>query len=128
MTVISYLILSVILFIVMIVVQALLGTKQYGLGTLAGPRDSMAEPNVMSGRAKRANQNMVEAMVLFVPLAAVAMHAGVAGATLGAAIFFWARLAYAPLYWFGIPWARTLAWAVSVVGLLLMILALMPLI
>lgn len=128
MTILSYLILSAALFVVMITVQALFGMKQYGLVPLAGARDAMAEPNVMSARAKRANQNMVEAMVIFVPLAVVALQANVVGATLGAAVFFWGRVAYAPLYWFGVPWARTLAWAVSIIGLIMMFLKLLPLI
>ncbi|HYC64584.1 MAG TPA: MAPEG family protein, partial [Reyranellaceae bacterium] len=38
---------------------------------------------------------------------------------LGAAIFFWARLAYAVIYVAGIAWLRTAAWFVSVVGMAL---------
>jgi uncharacterized MAPEG superfamily protein len=38
---------------------------------------------------------------------------------LGAQLFFWGRLAHAILYIAGIPWARTGAWAVSIVGLIL---------
>jgi uncharacterized MAPEG superfamily protein len=36
---------------------------------------------------------------------------------LGAMIFFWARLAHAIIYVVGLPWLRTLAWAVSVIGM-----------
>jgi uncharacterized MAPEG superfamily protein len=38
---------------------------------------------------------------------------------LGAQLFFWGRVAHAALYIAGIPWARTAAWGVSVVGLAL---------
>jgi uncharacterized MAPEG superfamily protein len=38
---------------------------------------------------------------------------------MGAAIFFWARLAHAIIYLIGIPWLRTLAWAVSVIGMII---------
>ena len=38
---------------------------------------------------------------------------------LGAQLFFWARLAYAAIYVAGIIWVRTLAWLISVVGLIL---------
>ena len=34
-----------------------------------------------------------------------------------AMIFFWGRLAYAVIYVAGIPWLRTLAWFVSVIGM-----------
>jgi uncharacterized MAPEG superfamily protein len=36
---------------------------------------------------------------------------------MGATIFFWARLAYAVIYLIGIPWLRTLAWFVGVIGM-----------
>jgi uncharacterized MAPEG superfamily protein len=37
---------------------------------------------------------------------------------LGAELYFWARLAYLPIYIVGIPYLRTLVWAVSLWGLL----------
>jgi len=37
------------------------------------------------------------------------------------ALFFWGRVVFAPLYWFGVPWVRTLAWAVSIVGILMIL-------
>ena len=38
---------------------------------------------------------------------------------MGAALFFYGRLAFAPLYYFGVPWLRTLAWFVSIIGILM---------
>jgi len=129
MTVLSYLILSVGLLFVMILVQALLGIKQFGLAPLAGSRDNLAEPGLVQSRAKRANANMIENMVLFVPLALVAIHSGTEGLALkGAALFFYARLAYAPIYWLGLPWVRPAVWGLAIVGLIMMFLALLPLI
>ena len=51
----------------------------------------------------------------------VARAANVSNAmtVLGAQLFFWGRVAHAVLYIAGIPWARTAAWGVSVVGLAL---------
>ena len=128
MTIASYLILSVALYILMIVIQDALSTRQYGLGPLVGARDVMAEPNVIVGRAKRMNQNMLEGLAMFAPLALIAMQTNTVGATLGAGIFFWARVAYVPLYLFGVPWGRTLVWVASIVGLIMMIVKLIPLI
>ena len=36
---------------------------------------------------------------------------------LGAQIYFWARVAYVPLYAWGVRHLRSLAWLVSIVGL-----------
>ena len=40
-------------------------------------------------------------------------------------IFFWARLAYAVIYLVGIPWLRTVAWFVSVIGMIVVALQLL---
>ena len=127
MSILAYLLLSVALFAVMIAVQAVFGIMQHGLVPLAGARDNLSPPNVKLDRAKRANANMIEAMVMFVPLAMIAIHTGSSGTSvsLGAAIFFWGRLAYAPLYWFGVPWLRTAAWGVSLAGLVIIFIQLM---
>ena len=40
---------------------------------------------------------------------------------LGAQLYFWARVVYVPLYLAGIPYLRSLAWAVSVAGVLMVL-------
>ncbi len=45
-----------------------------------------------------------------------------AATALGAQLFFWSRLAYAPVYIVGIPWLRTALWGVSFAGLLQILL------
>ena len=57
--------------------------------------------------------------MLFAALVLIAAVAGKANATtaIGATLFFWARLAYAVIYLIGIPWLRTLAWFVGVIGM-----------
>jgi len=74
-----------------------------------------------AGRAQRAHCNMLENLILFAILTLTAKAAGVSNATtlLGAQLFFWGRIAHAILYIAGIPWARTAAWAVSIIGLIL---------
>jgi uncharacterized MAPEG superfamily protein len=74
-----------------------------------------------AGRARRAHRNMLESLVLFAILVFAAQISGKTNAltALGAAIFFWARIAHAAIYLAGIPWLRTGAWAVSVAGLFL---------
>jgi uncharacterized MAPEG superfamily protein len=99
-------------------------TLQVGLPALAGNREGLAPCTGWAGRAARAHHNMLESLVLFAALVLVAVAAGKTNATtlLGAQIFLWARVAYAAVYLAGIPWLRTAAWFVSVVGLVLIFL------
>ena len=87
----KYLVASALLFILMIGAQALMGIVYQGIVPLVGSRDSLKDDTVLIGRAKRANQNMIEAMVLFAPLVLVAAQTNNLNATtaLGAALFFW---------------------------------------
>lgn len=130
MSEIGYLILSVALFAVMILVQAIASDREHGLSHNAGARDNAVDKSVFVQRAKRANQNMIEGMMMFVPLILVAVHTGQTAmpTAVGSALYFFGRLAYAPLYWFGVPWLRSAAWFVSIAGLVLIFINLIPLI
>ena len=115
----TYLLYSVILCFVQVLVAAASANQQVGLPTLAGNREGLPDIVGWAGRARRAHLNMIENLVLFAPLVLIAAAAGKANATTaaGAMIFFWARLAYAVIYVIGIPWLRTLAWFVAVIGM-----------
>ena len=115
----KYLLFSVVLCFVQVLIAATLANNQVGLTTLAGNREGMPELTGMAGRAWRAHRNMIENLVLFAVLVLIAQDASKANAmtALGAAIFFWARLAYAVIYLIGVPWLRTLAWFVAVIGM-----------
>lgn len=106
---------------VQMIVAVLGATQQVGLLPLVGNRDKLPATEGWAGRAARAHRNMLESLVLFAALVLVAQAAGKANATtaLGAQLFFWARLIYAPVYVIGIPWVRTGIWAVSVAGLVM---------
>jgi uncharacterized MAPEG superfamily protein len=114
-----YLLFSVILCFVQMLIAATGANTQVGLPTLAGNREGLPDMVGWAGRARRAHLNTIENLVLFAALVLIAAVAGKANATtaMGAMIFFWARLAYAVIYLIGIPWLRTLAWFVSVIGL-----------
>src|SRR6476659_6731007 len=115
---------AVLLTFVQMLVAGSGATLQVGLPTLAGNREGLAPFTGWAGRATRAHRNMLESLVLFAALVLVAVFAGKTNATtlLGAQIFLWARVAYAVIYLVGIPWLRTAAWLVSVVGLALIFL------
>jgi uncharacterized MAPEG superfamily protein len=123
----KYLLLSVILTFVQMLVAATGANQAVGINTLAGNREGLPEIKGWAGRAKRAHLNMVENMVLFAALVLIAAVAGKANAmtSMGAAIFFWGRVAYAVIYVAGIAWLRTLAWFVSVIGMVLIALELL---
>jgi uncharacterized MAPEG superfamily protein len=84
-----------------------------------GNRDQVPEPSVYAARADRAAKNMLENLVLFAVLGLTVQAAGRGGEVpdLGAAVFFWARAVYWPLYVGGVTWLRTGAWAVGVGGM-----------
>jgi len=115
---------SVALTVVQMIIAAIGANGQVGLVTLAGNRDGVPDATGWAGRAQRAHANMLENLPLFAALvltAQVSSHAN-AMTALGAQLFFWARLVYAIVYLAGIPWLRTLVWAVSVIGLVLIFL------
>ena len=123
----KYLLFSTVLTFVQVLIAAALANQTVGLPALAGNREGLGELTGAAGRARRAHLNMLENMVLFTALVLIAAVGGKANAmtAMGAMIFFWARLAYAIIYLAGLPWLRTLAWAVSVIGMVMIALQLL---
>jgi uncharacterized MAPEG superfamily protein len=119
----TYLVWAVALTIVQLLAAIVGGMTQFALPVLVGNREPPVEGRGWAGRAQRAHRNMLESLVLFAALVLVAHASGQANATtaLGAAIFFYARLAYAVIYWLGIPWVRTIVWTVALVGLVMIL-------
>lgn len=118
---------SVILLLVHIVVQVLFAMKDVGLGYLLSARDESREMSKVTDRLTRGLRNFVETYGAFVALAlalALTGKTGGLGAT-GALVWFWARVVYVPVFAAGIPVLRTTVWAISVVGLVLMLIRLM---
>ena len=111
---------TVALTFVEVIVAVLFANAQVGLGMLAGNREGLPDLTGFAGRAQRAHRNMLESLPLFIALVLVAQVAGKAnGATLtGCELYFWGRLAHWVIYVIGIPWLRTIAWLVSVIGLI----------
>ena len=124
----SWLSATAALFFVYILGEVVTGNLQYKPKDLLGPRDNLAPYSPGLGRAKRATANMIEAMCMFLPLvlAAVLSERTNQWTELGCMIFFFARLAFAPLYWFGVPVVRTLAYFAGVAGLIMIFLQVLP--
>lgn len=95
-------------------------TKQYGSKWNVGARDGQMPPlSPGAERLKRAQDNLFETLPLFLGAVLIAHVADRSSpnTALGAQLYFWARVAYVPLYAFGIPMIRSLAWLVSIAGL-----------
>lgn len=107
-----------LLVILILVVQALFGAAQLGLPYLATARDEGRELSGMGARVERSLNNSIVALALFAPavLILTTTSATTANSLLAAQIFLIARVIYAPLYWFAIPWLRTVAWAAGFIA------------
>ena len=94
---------------------------------LVGARDEKRlSRNLVAARLLRALRNFLETYPAFIALAlalVVTGKAGGLGAT-GAWLWLLARVLYVALYAAGIPLVRTLVWAASIVGLVLMLVRL----
>jgi uncharacterized MAPEG superfamily protein len=124
----SWLSATAALFAFYILGEIIAANVHYPLKDLLGPRDSLAPASPALGRAKRATANMIEAMCLFLPVVLAAILSGRTNewTALGCMIFFFARLAFAPLYWFGVPVLRTLAFFAGIAGVIMIFLQVLP--
>ncbi len=99
-------------------------TRQYGTKWNVGARDEELAPlGPVAGRLARAQANYFETFPI---MAAAILLVGAAGLTsrwtaIGAIVWLAARIVYLPLYAFGVPVARSLAWTASVVGILMLL-------
>ena len=119
---------SIALGLAHVLLGAALMTQQRGLKWNTGARDGEARPLIgVVARVDRALKNFLETFPFFAAavLAVALTQRGNADTALGAQLYFWARLAYVPIYAAGIPYLRTLVWAVSVWGLLQLLWALL---
>jgi uncharacterized MAPEG superfamily protein len=116
--------LGALLLFIHIFVATRFKTAQYGREWNVGARDeTLPPPNPVTGRAVRAQANFQETF----PIAIVALLGVVIAqrtgqwTAIGGWIWLGARVAYLPLYLAGIRVVRTLAFTVSMVGLVLVL-------
>lgn len=115
---------SAVLLVVYILAATQAKNAQYGAKWNIGPRDeAMPAPSPMTGRLSRAQANFLETYpIAIIALLGVVIAGRTNGTTaLGGWIWLGARIVYLPLYAAGIPVIRTLAWTVSIVGLVMVI-------
>jgi uncharacterized MAPEG superfamily protein len=118
---------AIVLGLLQVALAATLATGQRGMAWGLGARDGIPAPvTPLAGRVVRAAANFLETFPLFAAavLVLAATQRGTAQSALGAQLYFWARVAYVPAYASAVPLLRTLVWAVSIVGLVMVLLAL----
>jgi len=117
-----------ILALVQIGLAAIARTAELGVKWNAGPRDAESPPpGKMAGRLIRAQANLFETLPIFAAAVIMAHVAGKDGGPLtlwGTHIYLFGRVIYLPLYAFGVAYVRSLVWAVSCVGLVMVLSAL----
>jgi uncharacterized MAPEG superfamily protein len=119
---------TLVLAIVQIMLPASFRTQETGIDYNAGPRDEPGPPvGKVTARLRRAQQNLYETLPLF---AAAVLIAHVAGRDSilthwGVLFYFIARIVYIPLYGFGVPKVRSMAWIISMFGLALVLIAIL---
>ena len=99
-------------------------TRQYGTKWNVGPRDEeLPPPQPIVGRLARAQANFFETF----PIAAAAILIVTVAdlenerTALGAIVWLAARAAYLPLYALGVPVVRSIAFAISIAGIALIL-------
>jgi uncharacterized MAPEG superfamily protein len=115
---------SIVLGFVHILLQAHAMNLQRGIHWNAGPRDEPMPPLTgVAGRLERALRNYLETFAFFAAAVLTAQVANVHNAfTLwGAWLFVLGRVAYIPLYAYGIRYWRSLAWNIATLGILLVL-------
>ncbi len=85
------------------------------LADAVGYPDKPLKMAAWAERMKKAHNNSVENLVVFAVFVLIANAVDISNAatTSAAAFYFWARVVHAGAYTFGIPWVRTLAFAVA---------------
>jgi uncharacterized MAPEG superfamily protein len=115
---------AVVLGLVQLVIATSMAAKDQGLPYNLTPRDLPPPPvSVVTGRLQRAFGNFRETFVYFATAVVVVslLNKTNAHTALGAQLYFWARVAYVPVYAAGVPVVRTVIWAASIVGLVMVL-------
>ena len=109
------------LVLLLTVIQGTRNVLVLGLPTAAGNQHDVAPWTGWNDRLNRAIRNLIEAIAIFAPIVIAVQISGLNNETtaMGAQIFVIARIAHAVVYTLGVPWVRTAAWFVGVVGIIM---------
>ena len=99
-------------------------TRQYGTSWNLGPRDEELPPaRPIVGRLARAQANFFETFPVLIAAVLIVSVAGLNDrwSAIGALLWLGGRALYLPLYAFGVRYLRSLAWAVALAGIVLVL-------
>lgn len=115
--------------IIQLLLSVSLNVAGRGLPYGVGPRDEPPKQlGKVASRIERAYKNFLETFAFFAAavLLAHALGKSTHNSVLGAQIYIWARLLYVPAYVIAIPFTRTLCWAASIAGIVMVMSAIWP--
>jgi len=119
---------SILLGFVHIVLSSHAVSMQRGYRWTASARDDAVPPlSGLAGRLDRALHNYLETFPFFAAAVLTAHVTDRHGSLTiwGTQLYFWARVAYLPLYAFGIPLVRSVVWNIAAIGIALILAALL---
>jgi uncharacterized MAPEG superfamily protein len=111
---------SIVLGVVQLLIAAFALTRERGLAWNVSARDgAQPPPGPLAGRLLRVQSNFMETFPFFAAaVLGVVLSQRQDGVTaLAVQVYFWARVAYVPLYAAGIPYLRSAVWAVSLAAI-----------
>jgi len=108
----------------LLILTLLQGTRNVillGLPTAAGNQHDMAPWTGWNDRLNRAIKNLIESITIFAPIVMAIQMLGLNDnlSALGAQLFVFARIVHAFVYTLGVPWVRTVAWFLGVIGIVM---------
>ncbi|HZD89651.1 MAG TPA: MAPEG family protein, partial [Pseudolabrys sp.] len=95
------------------------------MGAMANPAPNDKAQSPWAQRLQKAHYNAVENLVVFAALVLTLqiMKHSTESTVIACAVYFWARLVHAIVYWAGIPVLRTLAFSVGFAAQVALVLA-----
>lgn len=117
--------LAIVVGLVQLIWAAAAAQPQRGLKWNVGPRDEPVVLTGVAGRLERAMANYLETFPLFAAAVIAVYLGGKVGylSAHGALVYVVARILYVPLYAFGVTYIRSLVWAASLAGIVMVLVA-----
>lgn len=120
------LVLAIVIGLINLIWAAAASRRQQGLKWAGGSRDEPRPVTGVAARLERAFTNYRETFAMFAAAVLVAYLTGRTGGAIlwGSVMYVAGRAAYVPLYASGVRYWRSLAWFISFIGLVTLVIAL----
>ena len=115
---------AVVLGLAQVLINGMLTTGSFGVKYALSPRDEQKQLTGVPARLERAFANYMQTFPFFTAAVAVTNAVGQHNdwTVYGAELYFWARLAYVPLYAAGVPVARSVAFLLATLGIVALLI------